>query len=321
MNKITVTFSALVMFFCSLVFTSTAEAQVFRTFVSTLGNDSNPCDQPFRPCRNIQAGIDKVASKGEVVVISSGSYQPFTANKSVTVLAPPGIHAGIDVFSAQGVIVSAGAANTGSPDIVVLRGLTVNGLGASFQPAGIQYVSGTALSIENCVIQGFSGNGIRIGGNGEQLFVKDTTVRNTGLNGIFVGATVTGIAVAVIERSRLENCGGGLTAVESGRVTMRDTVVLGNRGHGIFALGNSAGALVEINVENCLVSGQTTASGIVAGTLGSGGTVVVRVSNTTVTNNGSGIEAGGAGIVLSRGNNTVEGNGVDGTFTGAFAAK
>ncbi len=48
---------------------------------------------------------------------------------------------------------------------------------------------------------------------------------------------------------------------------------------------------------------------------------VVRVSNSTITANGVGVGASTGGAVLSRGNNTVEDNGTDGTFDGAVTSK
>jgi hypothetical protein len=49
----------------------------------------------------------------------------------------------------------------------------------------------------------------------------------------------------------------------------------------------------------------------------------LRVSNSTVTNNGTGLSQGGpGGVLLSRGNNTVEGNGTDTSRTiGSYTAK
>ncbi|MGH9366539.1 MAG: hypothetical protein ACRD3M_02555, partial [Thermoanaerobaculia bacterium] len=71
---------------------------------------------------------------------------------------------------------------------------------------------------------------------------------------------------------------------------------------------------------NCVSTGN--GAGIVTGSdPGSFGEEVVLVSNTTVTNNVQGVIAVG-GAILSRGDNTVEGNQLDdGEFTGVFAAK
>jgi hypothetical protein len=46
----------------------------------------------------------------------------------------------------------------------------------------------------------------------------------------------------------------------------------------------------------------------------------IRVSNTTVVHNGNGLLVTG-GSILSRQNNTLEGNFSDGSFTGTFPAK
>lgn len=74
----------------------------------------------------------------------------------------------------------------------------------------------------------------------------------------------------------------------------------------------------ELNVENCLAA-NNAAVGIVAAGVGNGGRV--RVSNSTSTDNSQGVATFNNGQVLSRQNNTVEGNGTDGTFTGTYSAK
>ena len=318
MNKFKFTFSALVVFVCSLVFTSTAEAQVSRTFVSVFGSDSNPCDHPIRPCRNIQAGITKVQAGGEVVVISSGSYQPFTVNKAVTVAAALGEHVGITVPSGDGILI-----NIGSTDAVVLRGLTINGLGGN---AGIRIVAGGVLHVEHCVIERMSGEGISIGGGIGGAFIKDTIVRNNSGHGISIGSPSQislSVVKASIDRCRLENNAHGMIARDNSQVTIRDSISAGNRLRGLYAEAAAAGTTAELNIENCLVTGNGTgnAHGIVSG--GGTGISIVRVSNTTVTNNqGGGLFAFPGASLLSRLNNTVEGNTPgDGSFTGTFGPK
>lgn len=122
MNNLTFTIRSLTLIVFSLVFSSIAEAQVPRTFVSVLGSDNFSCNTPILPCRNIQAAITKVQAGGEVVIVTSGSYQPFAVNKAVTVLAEPGVHVGINATSGNGITINAAAA-----DVVVLLGLTLNG--------------------------------------------------------------------------------------------------------------------------------------------------------------------------------------------------
>lgn len=74
----------------------------------------------------------------------------------------------------------------------------------------------------------------------------------------------------------------------------------------------------ELSLEGCAVTGNS--NGIIA--LGvSSATAVVRVSNCSITGNSYGVFAGSYSALLTRGNNTLEGNSVNSTFNGSFAAK
>ncbi len=72
-----------------------------RTFVSTLGNDANPCSLAS-PCRAFQAAINAVDAGGEVVALDSGGYGTMTIAKSVAVIVPPGVHAAITANGVTG---------------------------------------------------------------------------------------------------------------------------------------------------------------------------------------------------------------------------
>jgi parallel beta-helix repeat protein len=89
--------------------------------------------------------------------------------------------------------------------------------------------------------------------------------------------------------------------------TVRDTTATGMTQQGFVA--DSGG---ELNIESCVAANNAIGISCV-------GSSTVRVSNTTVTDNGTGIDP--LGNVLSRGNNTVEGNATNGTFTAGYAAK
>jgi hypothetical protein len=110
-------------FVLSVGLASLAEAQVNRTFVAADGKDNASCETPEKACRSIQNGIAKVQAGGEVVIVSSGSYQPFEINKSVTVAAAPGVIAGITTTSGNAVLITTASAS----DTVVIRGLTLYG--------------------------------------------------------------------------------------------------------------------------------------------------------------------------------------------------
>src|SRR5690348_12464365 len=106
------------------MFSSIAAAQVTRTFVSGLGSDSNPCSRTA-PCRTFSQALMGTGAGGEVVVLDSAGYGPFAITQAVSVTAPPGVYAGISVFSGDGIDIHAA-----STDAVILRGLTINNQGS-----------------------------------------------------------------------------------------------------------------------------------------------------------------------------------------------
>src|SRR2546428_4511889 len=92
-----------------------------RTFVSTSGNDVNPCSRPA-PCRSFAAAIAVTSPAGEVIALDSGGYGPVTINIAVTLVSPAGVYAAITAQAGQAITVDAGS------NIVTLRGLTLNSL-------------------------------------------------------------------------------------------------------------------------------------------------------------------------------------------------
>ena len=95
--------------FCAVVlacFPVLALGAVQRTFVSTGGSDSASCSLSA-PCRGFTAAAAQTSSGGEVIVLDSGGYGPVTLTKSISLIAAPGVHAGISVFSGDGVVIAA----------------------------------------------------------------------------------------------------------------------------------------------------------------------------------------------------------------------
>ena len=196
---------------------------------------------------------------------------------------------------------------------VILRGLTVNHQGGV--GGGIAFNTGGTLHIENCAVAGFlSSAGVVFIGAGT-LEVKDSIMTGNS-TGIVIDPS-SGTAVATIDHVRLEGSTHDGLDVESGsKVTIRNSMAFGN-GTGFLVLTGSAVAS-ELNVENCVASNNNV--GIEAAEVF--GAVTVRVSNSTVTGNLTGLSAlGTMPSLLSRGNNTVEGNGNEGSFTGTYIPK
>jgi hypothetical protein len=274
-----------------VVLASLAQAQQ-RTFVSGLGSDANNCNRTG-PCRTIGQAISITNPGGEVIVLDSAGYGPFTVSKSISITAPPGVYAGISVFSGDGITVNAAASDT-----VVLRGLTVNNQGSLGN--GILLLGGK-LQIDKCVVNGFNSSaGLSLFEVSASAEVKDSFFRG---NGFGIGAT-QGMTVA-IDRVRVEGNNIGLQADAGAQVTVRNSLVSDNS-TGFSALSNNSSD-VSLYIENCVASGNS-GDGVVARSLTTG-VAKVKLSNSTITNNGTGLHNfGSPAMLLSRGNNTVEGN-------------
>jgi hypothetical protein len=288
---------------------STAQAQ--RSFVSAAnGNDANPCSRSS-PCRSFDTAINAVGAGGEVVALDSGGYGPIYISKSITITAPPGVYAAIAVTGpGDAVDIYAGAS-----DIVVLRGLTLTG-----GNAGIFWSTGGTVQVEDCVLSG--GGGITANGAG-RITVSHTVVRNSS-SGVSISPPSGATAVGTVSHCRFDNINQAAVSVTSSDASttalasVEDCVATASFGTTLRA--DSYGGRAELNVDRCIVT--NSGYGLGASVFSGNGPAIVRVSDTTVTHCSiQGIVGFGAGQTLSRGNNTVEGNASNGSFTGAFSAK
>jgi hypothetical protein len=287
-----------------------ASAQAVRTFVASTGNDSNDCSRTT-PCRTFQAAVNAAAPGGEVLALDSAGFgSTVSINKAISIIAAPGVYAGITVFPGMtGIFVSAGASDT-----VILRGLTIINQGSIGN--GIQVFTVGTLHIESCLVEGFTdhgADGLSFGSAGA-LEVKDSKFIGNNI-GIFV-APPPGPVVATIDHVRFEGDGAQNSAglfLNTGTTSIRATVtnsLASGCGAG-FAVG---GAAAELSLENCVASNNGEGVGVNSG--------LARVSNCTITDNTSGLAnvATSGSFILSRGNNTIEGNvtntsGIIGSYT------
>jgi hypothetical protein len=266
-------------------------SQVSRTFVSGNGNDGNPCSLGS-PCRTLTAAVGAVSTGGEVVVLDSAGYSPAFINKSVSIIAAEGVYAGVSVSSGDGITVGAGPVDT-----VILRGITLNGVGGS---NGITFNSGLSLLVEKCAINGFASNGISFNGGG-QLSVKDSAIRNSGGAGVSLSGSPSASATATLERVRLEANGTGLAAFDRAKASIRDSVSSGNSVG--FSVAPS-GSLAEISIEKCLIANNGTGAMAGPGT----GFGILRIAKCVLTENGVALSQQSGNVILSGGRNRLGGN-------------
>jgi hypothetical protein len=286
-----------------LAFTTLAYAAPQRTFVSAQhgddANTANNCSLAL-PCRNFNAAVGVVNAGGEVVALDSGGYGVTTISKAVTLTSPPGVYAAITALTAGSSAIAVTAAGT---DTVVLRGLTLTGLGGA---NGINVTSVGNLHVEGCVISGFTGNGIFVNltADGSRIFIKDTITRNNAASGIEI-RTSTGTVSASIDNCRSERNTDGFVANTNSRVTINRSVASGNTSLGFFAFSGASGAPAELSCEECVSSNNNGGFAVVVIL---GGAATIRVSHSTATNNTSNGFAQSGGVFESLGNNLVRGN-------------
>lgn len=292
---------AVLVFTCA--FSSLAQAQASRTWVSGVGDDVNPCSRTA-PCKTFAGAISKTAACGEISVLDPGGFGAVTITKSITIDGT-GTQASILASLTTGVIINAAAT-----DKITLRGLSINGFCNGVH--GINILSAGTVNVEDCVIFRFNtGNGITSSdSNGVDINVRNSVIRDNTLDGINTQATA-GAANVTLEGVSLTGNGNGLRARSGSRVTARNSVFSNNNSIGVFSDGSTAGfASVTIWSSQISHNGTTGAQAGNAGNVGSSGLVIAQ--NQIDRNTGNGVLISTGGVVETFSNNSIRGNGVDG---------
>lgn len=276
----------------------------FTVFVdSRRGNDGHNCGAIASPCKTFQFAVDRVAAGGKVIAEESGEYGALSITKAVSVEAAAGVKALIATASGTGIDIHAG-----DTDTVTVKGLTLvsqRSLPASVQ--GIHFVGGRALRVEGCVIDGYAIGIWAFTPAPALLSVSDTIVRSC-VFAVSFGSTSTTMRGS-FDRCRFEEGISGLLLQENGVGVVRDSVFTGMQAAGLGASAGPPGTSVELNLENCLVAHNADTGILSSGR--NGGSATIRISGCTIADNGNGVVASQGGVILSRGNNTIEGNGKD----------
>jgi Right handed beta helix region len=316
---------------------------VQRTHVSAaIGVDTNTATgcTPVAPCRTFQAAMTVTNPNGEVIALDSGGYDnAINIRQSVSLIAPPGVYAGISALpNTAGITIFARSRIN-----VVLRGLTIIGQGGF---RGIDMSRASTLTVENCVISGHTSGGIdvsqdRLAPSDITVRISDTVIRDNGNTGVRIAenvnatitrATISGhslagidvsaqragvAATADIADSTLDGNGIGIRVVAGSttnshaKVSIRDSRVVRNSNAGI-STGTSMGSTVSLSASNNILSNNF--NGIVASTVD---TRIWASGNTVSDNTNFGLLNEGGALFESAGNNAVRNNGINksGTIT------
>jgi hypothetical protein len=288
MNRIKfLTLTMLASLAVTLLAVTSASAQTYkRVYLASGGtNTSNSCDNPNTPCATLDHAYTKVDPGGDIVIMDSGDYlnSSLTISQAVNVIAPEGIYAGVRGSSSSPAI----TVSAGSTDVVVLRGLTVDGYGGG--DIGVKFSTGGALHIEDCLFTGFGSYAIYAETSADaKLLVRDCEIRNENTYSNSSGIVLypySGALKAYIERTRVENqAQSGVYVSDGVKAVVRNCTVSGStRGLHLEATVTAA----EMTVEKAQVVNNTSGvrweSGSVAGSK-------IRVTNSTILRNATGID-------------------------------
>jgi hypothetical protein len=208
------------------------------TYVASYGADTGTCSYSA-PCRSFSFALSQVEAGGVVTAIDSAGNSPFTIDKAVTIMAPPGVSPSIQA-AASGTAITI---NAGANDSVVVSGLTLNGVlsSASF---GIQFNSGSRLEIINCAIHSFQ-IGVAIYPTAPAslatLLISNTIVSDSAANAIYMVASNGASIIATLDHITANNSNAGVvvTAYASSpiEVWIKDSTIDNNIYTGISVAG------------------------------------------------------------------------------------
>lgn len=283
-----------------------------RTFVSGTGGGA-ACTRAA-PCATFQAAHDATDPGGEINCVDAGEYGELNTTKSITIDCT-GTSASI-TFSMAGTQIGV-RINTPSA-VVRLRHITIRGQGLN-TGAGINFVDGAALFVENCaILDGSLSDGIRFrppDGRTAKLFVSNTVI--SGNSAAIAIIPTSGSAFVVLDRVRMEKNTDGLLAGGSGSsgvtvVQARNSVVTGSGLFGVFA-GADTGRTTSVTLDRSAVrfSGET---GVDADQM----QTFVTLGRSTVSSNGTGLGSAFGGAIRSYQDNHLSGNTTNGAPTGVL---
>ena len=291
-----------------------AHAQATRTWVSGVGDDANPCSRTA-PCKTFAGAISKTAPFGEINCLDPGGFGAVTITKSIIISCEAGT-AGVLVSGTNGIVI-----NVASTDVVYLRGLDFEGLTTGL--SGILFLGAGTLHVEHCLIRKFNsssaGMGISVATNGpSRIFVSDSYITDNGTGsiggGIVIRPTGSASVNAVLKDVHVENNAAVGIKVDStggtGVVNLMvvDSVAAGSGNSNIAAFTTPGTGTANVVIDRASLTGAAL------GLRSDGATTTVRIGNSSISSNGTGVLSANGGILQSYGNNQLNGNTTDGTM-------
>lgn len=276
----------------ALLLSAQAAMSYGTSYVSRTGTDSASCGISFAPCYSLAAALANTDNGGTVKILDANAIAP----SGIVITRPVTIDG-----SGLGVVENIFASSV--PAIQAMADCTIRNLivqvtandGIEIGAANVQ------VHLENVQIEGASGAygaGVHVAASGVNLTVDRTTITGaaTGIN-LASGTTFSGNGVRILSSTVTA------IAMAGGSGTLRDSVL-----HGMGAVGLQLTSGAVMMADRCEFSGNATGAMVD----GSSGVSILRLSNSVVASNGTGLATAGAGQIVSFRTNMIGGNGADG---------
>lgn len=268
-----------------------------QTFVSSAGSDGNACTYSA-PCATFQSAYNVTDAGGRIDALTAGNFGPVFVAKSMTI---DGHGLASIVQTYQAVVVDP----PGSGTAVVIRGITIEGCQIPIAVGGQVHAVIDHVRID----PGSASVGITVMIDGPSVDIRDTVIEGsgTGVSGGMTGILANAAATMTLNNVEIHNTYqaigmGGDSLFSQMFVTARNSDFSGN------AYGVGAGSFSDATLENCVISHTTSA--VVAA-----GPSIVRLSNTTITDNTTALATSAGGSIVSFVNNRFHGNATQGPIT------
>jgi len=252
--------------------------QASRTWVSGVGDDANPCSRTA-PCKTFAGAISKTAAGGEIDALDPAGYGAVTITKAITIDGGGGQVASVLVSGTNGIVVQAGPS-----DVVILRNLRINGIGTGIN--GIRFLSGKDLNVEDCVIFGFTTNGVDVALNQATqatVHVFRSIIKNNGGVGIRATNAVAPSVKVTIDSTYVAVDNVGVEASSHSSVTINHSVISAAASDGVKAdSATGQDSLVDISKSEIVngIGASTNGVTITAGSMTVGDSTIAYTPGT-----------------------------------------
>jgi hypothetical protein len=273
-----------------------------RAWVSGAGIDTASCGTVDSPCRTFQYVHNNiVAAGGSIYVKDPANYGQLVISKSISLINDGSGTA--TIFATSG-----DAIDVNTDGDVLIKGLTLDGAGSGAN--GVSFVSTGSLTIENCVVRGFTSRGVSIvpSSSGSVVIANSLITGNAGA-GVFTFGDSSGSLTLTLSRDRIvnngfEGSGYGVRLTGGGaafQFTTIESTLIGQNGIGLSVEASGSNVVSGALFDSKLLGNNTSIS-VTAGAL-------VRLEKTSVqasfpsagviTNNGNIVSFGDNAIVDS----------------------